>query len=60
MFDLINPIDTALHPIDELHHLSLLVLPYLKTVWKFVTAEKTRRFLRATGLLVLVTIVLWE
>jgi hypothetical protein len=60
MFDLINPIDTALHPIDELHHLSLLVLPYLKTVWKFVTAEKTRRFLQAIGMavLVMVTIVL--
>ena len=54
MFDLINPIDTALRPIDELHHLSLLVLPYLKTVWQVMTAEKTRRFLRAIGLAVLV------
>jgi uncharacterized protein YjeT (DUF2065 family) len=60
MFNLINPIDTALRPIEELHRLTLLALPHLKAVWQVVTAEQTQRILRAIGLAVLVlgTIVL--
>jgi hypothetical protein len=60
MFNLINPIDTALRPIEALHRLSLLAYPHLKAVWQVVTAEKTQRILRAIGLAVLVlgTIVL--
>jgi hypothetical protein len=60
MFDLINTIDTALRPIEELHRLGRLALPYLKAVWQVVTAEKTQRILRAIGLAVLMlgTIVL--
>jgi hypothetical protein len=60
MFNLINPIDTALQPIEALHSLGLLALPHLKAVWQVVTAEKTQRILRAIGLAVFVlgTIVL--
>jgi hypothetical protein len=60
MFNLINPIDTALRPIEELHSFNLLVLPHLKAVWQVVTAEKTQRILRSIGLAILVlgTIVL--
>jgi hypothetical protein len=54
MFNLINPIDTALHPIEELYRLSRLALPHLKAVWRVVTAEKTQQILRAIGLAVLV------
>jgi hypothetical protein len=59
MFDLINPIDTALRPIEELHCLALLALPHLKAVWQVVTAEKTQRILRAICLAVLV-LGTWE
>jgi hypothetical protein len=55
MFDLINPIDTALRPIEGLHHLSLLARPHLKTVWQVVTAEKTQRVLRASSLAILMS-----
>jgi Rho termination factor, N-terminal domain len=60
MFDLINPIDTALRPIEGLYCFGQLALPHLKAVWQVVTAEKTRRILRAIGMAVLVmaTIVL--
>jgi hypothetical protein len=60
MFYWINQIKTALQPIEGLHHFSPLAHPHLKTVWQFVTAEKTQRVLRASSLalLVLVAIVL--
>jgi uncharacterized protein YjeT (DUF2065 family) len=60
MFNLINPIDTTLRPIEALHGLGRLALPHLKAVWQVVTAEKTQRILRAIGLAVLVlgTIIL--
>jgi hypothetical protein len=60
MFNLINPIDTTLRPIEGLHRFSRLALPHLKVVWQVATAEKTRRVLRAIGLAILVmgTIVL--
>ncbi len=60
MFNLINPIDTALRPIEALHGLGLLALPHLKAVWQVVTAEQTQQVLRAIGLAVLVmgTIIL--
>lgn len=54
MFNLINPIDAALRPIEELHCLGRLALPHLKTVWQVVTAEKMQQILRAIGLAVLV------
>jgi Rho termination factor, N-terminal domain len=58
MFDLINPIDTALRPIEELHYLGRLALPHLKTVQQIVMAEKTQRILRAIGLAVLVMVAI--
>ncbi|NJN63309.1 MAG: hypothetical protein HC795_18930 [Coleofasciculaceae cyanobacterium RL_1_1] len=60
MFDLINPIDTLLTPIDGLSRLNRLVAPDLKAAWQVMTAEKTQRILRAITLafLVLATIVL--
>jgi hypothetical protein len=60
MFNSINPIDTALRPIKELHRLALLALPHLKAVWRVMKAEKMQRILQAIGLAVLVlgTIIL--
>jgi hypothetical protein len=60
MFNSINPINTALRPIEGLHYLGQLALTHLKTVQQIVTAEKTQRILRAISLAVLVlgTIVL--
>jgi hypothetical protein len=60
MFNWINPIETALRPIEGVHHLSLLALPQMKAVWQIVTAEKTQRILQAIALAVWVmgTIVL--
>lgn len=58
MFDLINPIDTALRPIEGLRRFSLLAHTHLKTVWQVVTAEKTQQVLRAIGLAILVLVVI--
>jgi hypothetical protein len=60
MFYLLNTIDAVLQPIDGLHRVSLMALPYLKATWQLLTAEKTRRIVRAVGVAIWVlgTIVL--
>jgi hypothetical protein len=49
MFYLLNTIDAVLQPIDGLHRVSLMAVPYLKVAWQLLTAEKTRRIVRAVG-----------
>jgi hypothetical protein len=49
MLYLLNTIDAVLQPIDGLHRVSLMAVPYLKAAWQLLTAEKTRRIVRAVG-----------
>jgi Rho termination factor, N-terminal domain len=60
MFNWVNPINTALRPIDGLYHIRQFAAPSLKAVWQALTTERTQRILRALSLAVLVlgTIVL--
>ena len=50
MFYLLLTIDALLLVVETLQRFSEYIRPHLKLTWQVITAERTRRILRAIGL----------